>query len=316
LVLLVAAFSAAQTTGPITKPTAAPAASAPATRPASTMPAGKAAIEKTDAGPGWFEFLFWSPLSGWIVGLAGIAATITVALRERRTKKPSFSCENFTLLREEAKKLEKLKVFYGEEPVSNLTVSVIAFWNAGSATIDGNDIAPQDPLTFKIEDGQLLDFSLKVRQDNKASNFSVGQSFDIENAAHLGFDFIESGQGVTFELFHTSTASEPVRVTGTIKGAGQPKHRDSREFGTSWVEKLTSSRHIPFIFTLIFATILSTGSILITYLGGSPFLFLAMCLLSLSLGYVCGMFKERIINRFRRFRRTSTSEIIAAKKGI
>ena len=118
LVLLTATVSAAQTTAPATKPTGTPVTSAPASRPPSVTPAGMAATKKTDAGPGWFEFLFWSPLSGWIVGLAGIAATIIFALRARQTKKPSFSCRNFTLLREEAKNVEKLKVFYDNDPVS------------------------------------------------------------------------------------------------------------------------------------------------------------------------------------------------------
>jgi len=244
LVLLVAAFSATQTT-------ATPATSAPAPRPASTIQAAKVTIEKADAGPGWFEFLFWSPLSGWIVGLAGIAATAYFALRYRQTKKLSFSCRNYDLLRAEAKLIEQLKVFYDDVPVPNLTVCALDLWNEGSATIDRNDIAPKDPIRVTIVGGRLLRIQSKVAQDDVASNLEVIRDPENEDSFRLTFDFLDPGKGGKFGIYHTSVAADPVHVTGTIKGAGHPTLRSERA-----PRKTLFEQYAPSLIGLLYLTLL------------------------------------------------------------
>ena len=220
--------SLAQTTAPSMKPATTPAALAPAFSPAATIPAQKAATKKTDAGPGWFEFLFWSPLSGWIVGLAGIAATAYFALRAQPTKKLGFSCRNFAVLKGEVKIVKDLKVFYNDEPVTNFTVSALDFWNAGSATIYKDDVASKDPIRVTIDGGRLLKLQSEVMQDDVASNLEVIRDSDNEDSFRLTFDFLDPGKGGKFGIYHTSIAPDPVHVTGTIKGGGHPTRRSER----------------------------------------------------------------------------------------
>src|SRR5258708_33075831 len=88
---------------------------------------------------------------GWIgptIGLVSLSLAITFFLitRRARLKIPSWSSRSTNLVRGFASNLPGLAIFFRNEIVETLTVTRIAFWNRGMATIDRNDIAPSDPV--------------------------------------------------------------------------------------------------------------------------------------------------------------------------
>src|SRR5258707_12551413 len=88
------------------------------------------------------------PWLGPLIGL--ISLTLGVIFfslaRRARLKRTAWAIRSNNLVRDFAASLPELEILYRHEKVDTLTVTRIAFWNRGMATIDRNDIASADPL--------------------------------------------------------------------------------------------------------------------------------------------------------------------------
>jgi hypothetical protein len=154
----------------------------------------------------------------------GIVGVVLACLWRRRDKKPLWSITNNNLIRGFSKQLPNLDVKYSGQQVETLSISKIVFWNAGSETIRGDDIADADPLRVLPLNGvKLLDAKL-VQDNSNASSFLVSTSSDM-SAAFLQFDFIDKGQGAVIQVIHTGSSAEDICLQGTVKGGGAVKHK-------------------------------------------------------------------------------------------
>lgn len=162
-----------------------------------------------------------------LFGITSFAASVLLAYifyrRGRRDKKPLWSIKNNNLIRGFSKQLPNLDVKYSGQNVENLSIAKIVFWNAGSETIRGEDIADADPVSIvPLNNTKLLD--VKLLEDNsKPSRFLISTKPDM-TAAFLQFDFVDKNQGAVVQAIHTGTSAKDVTLTGTIKGAGAPEH--------------------------------------------------------------------------------------------
>jgi hypothetical protein len=162
----------------------------------------------------------------WIgpaIGLISLSLAITFFLlgRRARLKGPTWAVRSNNLVRGFASSLPDLEILFRNEKVETLTVTRIAFWNRGRATIDANDIAPADPLRIAtLGNSRLLD--VKVVQINSGpSKFEALPSADGREAL-LRFDFLDHDHGAVLQIIHTGPSHTDLTVVGTIKGAGPP----------------------------------------------------------------------------------------------
>jgi hypothetical protein len=165
------------------------------------------------------------PLFGIIslaVGIVGVVLAVVLYRWGRKDKKPLWSIKNNNLVRGFSKQVPNLDIKYDGQNVETLSVCKIVFWNAGSETIRGDDIADADPLTIApLNNTKLLD--VKLLEDNsKPSRFLISTKPDM-TAAFLNFDFVDKDQGVVIQAIHTGASVNDLCVKGTIKGAGAPK---------------------------------------------------------------------------------------------
>lgn len=169
---------------------------------------------------------------GWIGPLIGLV-TLSLAIaffllgRRARLKGPTWAARSNNLVRGFASALPDLEILFRSEKVDTLTVTRIAFWNRGMATIDRNDIAPADPLRItSIANSRLLDVKV-VQVSGEPSRFEAVLS-DNGKAAYLRFDFLDHDHGAVVQVVHTGASGADLTVAGTIKGAGAPVKRRVR----------------------------------------------------------------------------------------
>ena len=93
----------------------------------------------------------------------------------------------------------------------------VVFWNAGRATIRGEDIVKSDPLRLLFgKEAQILRVRIP-RVTRKTLDFRAENTFDPGNEVQFSFDYIDSGDGAVIEVIHTSEERHP-QVLGTIRG--------------------------------------------------------------------------------------------------
>lgn len=81
---------------------------------------------------------------------------------------------------------------YAGEQIENLTVTKIAFWNAGNDTIKGQDIDKNKPLTVHID---------------------------------IDFDYFDKNQGGIIQLFHNGKSGNDIKIYGYIISSGAPIYK-------------------------------------------------------------------------------------------
>lgn len=166
------------------------------------------------------------------VGVLGVVLTI----RSTRAKRPTWSIHSHNLINASAGAFPRLDIRYGDRRAENLTVSRIAFWNGGTETIGGQDIAEADPLRLVASRrAELLDVGV-IAANSQASRFAVG-AVEGGKAARLAFDFLDRGQGAVLQAVHTGATSDDLHVEGTIKGARRIRRLHAKAY-RSFVRKL------------------------------------------------------------------------------
>lgn len=166
---------------------------------------------------------------GPLIGLVSLSLAVTffVLARRARLKGPSWAIRSNNLVRGFGSRLPELEILFRKNKVSTLTVSRIAIWNRGAATIDRNDIATADPLRISpTGSARLLDAKL-VQVSGDSSQFEAVLNED-GTAAHLRFDFLDRHHGAVVQVIHTGASGADLSVIGTIKGAGAPLERKIR----------------------------------------------------------------------------------------
>jgi hypothetical protein len=165
----------------------------------------------------------WALIGGIAIGLVGIAAAVFYGRRSRRVKQPVYIVKSNNLVENLESKVDGVAITFKGNPVRTLTVSKIAFWNAGNETIDASDISDNDPLRIFVTDGEILEASV-VSVTSPAVDLKLGD-IGSPQTLHVGFDFLDHKQGGVFQVIHTGLGSENVRVDGSVRGAGIPRKR-------------------------------------------------------------------------------------------
>ncbi|MCJ7497383.1 MAG: hypothetical protein MUO78_04530 [candidate division Zixibacteria bacterium] len=169
----------------------------------------------------WLARNPWFTIAAVLVNLLAFTLAIIFYIKGRKIKLPRYAVRSINIVKNLVSGIESLEILYCGQQIENLTVSRIAFWNAGSDTIDGEDISAIEPLTFHVKEGyKILDQKI-IYQSRPANQFSVNRAKD-RSYVLLDFDYIDKKQGTIIQLFHTGRSSEDIECRGSIKGAGKP----------------------------------------------------------------------------------------------
>ena len=162
----------------------------------------------------------------YILATIGVILAIVFYLRSKREKRPTYRVYNRTLIEGVHTELSDLKVLYKNEPQKRVTVTKLAFWNAGRETINRVDIVDTDILRIEVPaDARVLD--TKLLQQNEPSNkFYLGP---IEKSANgldttkipLSFEYVDYRNAALIRIVHTGNYETKIRVHGKIKGVEQ-----------------------------------------------------------------------------------------------
>jgi hypothetical protein len=164
----------------------------------------------------------WFSVGTFIVGFILAVWGLAVTYRHRRIKGPRYALVSHNLVYNLVSNVPSLQILHAGKDIANLTVTRIAFWNAGGGTIQKGDIAKADTLQIKPKNGvQILSAQL-IRESNLVNKFTISVAKDKSHIA-LDFDFLDKDQGAVVQVFHTGLGRRDLIISGTIKGSGKPK---------------------------------------------------------------------------------------------
>jgi hypothetical protein len=156
--------------------------------------------------------------------LIGVLSCI-LTTKYSKLRKPRYSTHSNNLLEGSKIKIDGVEIKFSgfSEPVSNLTVTKLVFWNAGAGTITKKDVLPSpDLLCIQIvRPYKILDAST-LHVINSENGFDVTRSRERDKAT-VKFEYMNHNEGVIIEVIHTGTKDEDVRLEGTIRDAGRIK---------------------------------------------------------------------------------------------
>jgi hypothetical protein len=172
----------------------------------------------------WVDFLGTNPLLGvasFIIAIIGIVLAVIFYLKSKKIKSPYYAIRSINLIKDLISKIESLEMLFRGKPIKNLTVTKIAFWNAGNDTINYQDIPHTEPLTINVKEGiEILDAKVLYAK-NPANQFSISTS-DDNSLIKLQFEYIDNDEGAVIQIIHTGVSEEDIDIHGTIKGVGKP----------------------------------------------------------------------------------------------
>ena len=163
------------------------------------------------------------------IGIIFIPLTIYLALIAIKNKKPRYLIRNTNLVRDGVQSVEEVSVMYESKRVPNLSVARIVFWNAGRETIDAADVVEKDSIRVSARHGVEI-LSIKVLTQNEPTNNFIVVLNAKKRHASVVFDFIDKGQGVVLQIFHTGVSADDIVFSGRIKGCGVVVKIDERPF--------------------------------------------------------------------------------------
>lgn len=199
-----------------------------------------------------------------LLGILSFAATLASAIlaiffyfKAKRAKKPCYAKRSVNIVKDLVSKFESLEILYDGQKIENLTITKVAFWNAGSDTMDNHDIASADPIVIQVSNGCRILKAQKIYEKNSANKLELKTSTK-ESQFLIDFEYIDRGEGAIFQLFHTGTSNQDVKVLGTIKGAGKIE-----EWGTS---RMLEGAAVPFHYRIFLGVTFLISPILASFI--------------------------------------------------
>lgn len=175
----------------------------------------------------WTQFWnaggFWIGVGGGIIGIVGLFISLKTLHRDFR-----YYVISFPVVKDYKSTLEELSVLYQGKEVERLTVSRLAFWNAGWNSIGQEDISKILPVKLDVvEEGVILDAKV-VYTTSKANGVKVERNVDGGDYFLL-FDNLDPGMGSVLQIIHTGLNSKDMRLDGKIRGVKTLKRSNVKE---------------------------------------------------------------------------------------
>lgn len=175
--------------------------------------------------PSWTDIVSnWPPIITIItLPLTIFLACLSVFLN-RKDRRPCWATTTNVLIMGYTTKFSGLQVTYNNQPIQNLSMTRIVFWNAGRIDIDKYDLDTSNPLRIHAYGNtDMLDANVLVT-NQPSSLFTVAISNDHKDAT-LKFDFLRRDAGAVIQVLHTGVNLNSVWLVGEIKNVSKLRYR-------------------------------------------------------------------------------------------
>lgn len=151
------------------------------------------------------------------LAVLGIAMSVYFYFKSRRRKIPVYRSRTTRIIRSSVNKIDSLEVLYNKKRLNALTITKVAFWNAGKETISSTDISLYDKLRLEIGEGfEFLSCDV-VTQTKIANNFRCSIEEDKKTIL-IEFDYLDYDEGAVLKIRHTGSTNADIVINGSIKG--------------------------------------------------------------------------------------------------
>ena len=238
----------------------------------------------------------WFALLSFLIAIIGVITAVFYYYRGKKVKSPCYAIRSFNIVKDLVSKIESLEMLYDGKPITNFTVTKIAFWNAGRETINREDIPTTEPLIIRIkEECKILDAKIHSMK-NPANQLSIFTSED-QLSSKIDFEYLDRGEGGVFQLIHTDTNDENIVIHGLIKGAGSPIKKSIPNMPLSM--KKTKTKRIFLAITLFGFPLIAVAEFILKPEEGNVYLILLLILMYWGLGIF--IFIRRLPKGFESF---------------
>ncbi|EDP96392.1 hypothetical protein U8527_09795 [Kordia algicida OT-1] len=168
-----------------------------------------------------------------ILAILSIVLAIYFYIKSKKEKKPVYSLQTTKLIENNISSIEKLNISFADKPVKNLSVTKLAFWNAGKQSIRDNDFVQADRLRIlPIDDFTIFDY--KVDFENNLNNVKVKQKKD--SSLIITFDYLDLNQGIILSIFHNGNANKSIVIKGSFIGSKKVSRSKERKRLSYFIE--------------------------------------------------------------------------------
>jgi hypothetical protein len=163
-----------------------------------------------------------STIFGSILAVAGIIASFVAYKMATVRVEPRVFYENIVNVLVRFNKSNDIKVWYRQQPITQLTTTRIWFWNSGRLPIKSADIPSVRP--FEIDFARLSELESKdpiffdakvVKVSDSACGCTVVKSSN-QTKFQLKFDYLDTKQGAVIDIVHNGGSNTKINVMGTI----------------------------------------------------------------------------------------------------
>lgn len=159
-------------------------------------------------------------LGGFALGIIGIVLAVIFYVRSIKERLPCFEMNSNTIIEGLHKALDGLQLHYKGTPQERITVTKLAFWNAGRETIDKRDLVETDPIGIAYPSTlEILD--IQVTQVSAKSNSVKLGSTTVQGNVHfypIDFEYLDNKDYFVIQIIHSGKATEHIEFKGKIKG--------------------------------------------------------------------------------------------------
>lgn len=222
-----------------------------------------------------FDFLN----QGWVGAVIGLLGLIAAYITYKFSKIGSrlvYQWQSLKIISKNNKVPEELEIKYKGKSVPRLIKTQIVFWNAGTRTINGEDIVKADPLKMVFAEGEeIVSFNI-IKVTREINRFSYSIANAEKNKLYFEFDFLDPNDGAVLEVLHTDNMRYP-EITGTIKGMpdGILNWSNTKRHKNKLKEKVRNG-----LFFLLEKLVHSKKSFTILMILGVIFLLVSFCYLT------------------------------------
>jgi hypothetical protein len=129
---------------------------------------------------------------------------------------------------------EDVKIQFRGNDIGQLSVVVVTFWNAGTATLSGSTIVERDPLRIESQgskEGKILDAKIIRRSKEACGPELVVVEIDERSTVMLKFDYLDPQDGFAVRILHTA-AQPSLKIDGSLRGVRRVD--ESHALATKW----------------------------------------------------------------------------------
>ena len=148
------------------------------------------------------------------LSVPAIIFSVYTWIKGKRKKEFTYARTTFQLVRKGVSTIDKLKLSFGDKPISDLSVTRFTIWNSGTEKIEQVDLYKDEPLRIiNSENAQILDASI-VPESNEREKFKI--TLDEKDVV-INFECAEKKDGFVIQVIHSGAADELKPAIG-IKG--------------------------------------------------------------------------------------------------